>query len=304
MPSTPRVLIAGDVIDDIVVTPLDALTIDSDTTSHIRRTPGGSAANQAAWLASRGVAVRFIARVGAADVERHRGELEAFGVEAVLVADDEAPTGTIVVMLDGAGSRTMYTDRGANLRLTAADLPLSLLDQVDALHVNGYALFAGEPRLALTALVAEALRRDIVVTVDPCSSAYLDQLGASTFLACTLGASVCLPNLDEGRVLTGCTEPVDVLSVLRDHYPVVALKLGSGGVLVSERGRVEMIPSAAPSVVDPTGAGDAFCAGFLASWLEGASAAHAAREGSALAARAVATYGGRPPANKLRHDAT
>jgi sugar/nucleoside kinase (ribokinase family) len=288
------VLIAGDVIDDIVVTPLEALTIDSDTTSDIRRTPGGSAANQAAWLASRGVAVRFVARVGAADVERHRGELQAFGVEAILVADDEAPTGSIVVMLDGDGSRTMYTDRGANLRLTAADLPLSLLDQVDALHVNGYALFAAEPRLAVTALVAEALRRDIVVTVDPCSSAYLEQLGASTFLACTLGATVCLPNLDEGRALTGCTEPVDVLSVLRDHYPVVALKLGSGGVLVSERGRVEMIPSAASSVVDPTGAGDAFCAGFLASWLNGTSAADAAREGSALAARAVATYGGRP----------
>jgi len=289
-----KVLIAGDVIDDIVVAPLEALTIDSDTTSHIRRTPGGSAANQAAWLASRGVAVRFVARVGAADVERHRAELEAFGVEAVLVADDEAPTGTIVVMLDGDGSRTMYTDRGANLRLAAADLPLSLLDQVDALHVNGYALFADEPRLAVTALVTEALRRDIAVTVDPCSSAYLEQLGASTFLACTLGATVCLPNLDEGRVLTGCTEPVDVLSVLRDHYPVVALKLGSGGVLVSERGRVEMIPAAASSVVDPTGAGDAFCAGFLGSWLGGESAAHAAREGSALAARAVATYGGRP----------
>ena len=294
MPSLPRVLIAGDVIDDIVVTPLGALTRDSDTTSRIRHTPGGSAANQAAWLASRGVAVRFVARVGAADVERHRGELEAVGVEAVLIADHDAPTGTIVVMLDGDGSRTMYTDRGANLRLTAADLPPSLLDGIDALHVNGYTIFAAEPRSAVTALIAEALRRDIIVTVDPCSSAYLEELGAPTFLACTLGATVCLPNLDEGRALTGCIEAVDVLSVLRDHYPVVALKLGSGGVLVSERGRVELIPSTAPSVVDPTGAGDAFCAGFLASWLDGQSAAHAAREGSALAARAVATYGGRP----------
>jgi sugar/nucleoside kinase (ribokinase family) len=299
-----RVLIAGDVIDDIVVTPLEPLTIDSDTTSHIRRTPGGSAANQAAWLASLGVAVRFVARVGAGDVDRHRDELESFGVEAVLIPDYEAPTGTIVVMLDGDGSRTMYTDRGANLRLTAADLPLSLLDQVDALHVNAYALFAAEPRVAVTALVAEALRRDIVVTVDPCSSAYLEQLGASTFLACTLGATVCVPNLDEGRALTDCTEPVDVLSVLRDHYPVVALKLGSGGVLVSERGRVEMIPAAASSVVDPTGAGDAFCAGFLASWLDGASAAQAARIGSALAARAVGAYGGRPPTHERGHDAT
>jgi sugar/nucleoside kinase (ribokinase family) len=87
-----------------------------------------------------------------------------------------------------------------------------------------------------------------------------------------------------------------VLSFLRDHYPVVALKLGSGGVLVSERGRVELIPSVASSVVDPTGAGDAFCAGFLVSWLEGHPAGDAAREGSAFAAQAVAVLGGRPPA--------
>jgi sugar/nucleoside kinase (ribokinase family) len=290
-----RVLIVGDVIDDIVVTPLGNVTRDSDTTSHIRATPGGSAANQAAWLAVSGVDVRFVARVGAADLARHRAELKAFGMEPVLIADHDAPTGTIVVMLDAEGGRTMYTDRGANARLTAADVPLSLLDHVDALHVNGYALFADQPRLTIVALIEEARRREIVVTADPSSSAYLEELGASTFLACTRGAAVCLPNLDEGRVLSGQTEPRDVLASLRVHYPVVALKLGSGGVLVSEGGEVELIGPTSSSVVDPTGAGDAFCAGFLSSWLGGNPAIDAARHGSMLAARAVATYGGRPP---------
>jgi sugar/nucleoside kinase (ribokinase family) len=290
-----RVLIVGDVIDDIVVTPLGSVTRDSDTTSRIRATPGGSAANQAAWLAAAGVSVTFVARVGAADVERHRAELAAFGVDALLVADADAPTGTIVVMLDADGGRTMYTDRGANLRLSAADLPLSLLDDVDALHVNGYALFASEPRAAVVALIDEARSRGIAVTADPSSSAYLETLGASTFLGCTGGAAVCLPNLDEGRVLSGSVEPSDVLAFLCEHYPVVALKLGSGGVLVGEGGRVELIPPASSSVVDPTGAGDAFCAGFLTSWLGGNSAVDAAAAGSQLAARAVATEGGRPP---------
>src|SRR5450755_1376107 len=86
-----RVLIVGDVIDDIVVTPLGTVTRDSDTTSRIVVTPGGSAANQAAWLAVAGVNVRFVARVGAADVSRHQAELSAFGVEAVLIADPDAP---------------------------------------------------------------------------------------------------------------------------------------------------------------------------------------------------------------------
>ena len=292
-----RVLIVGDVIDDIVVTPLGSVTRDSDTTSRIRATPGGSAANQAAWLAVSGVSVTFVARVGAADVARHRAELSAFGVEAVLIADPDAPTGTIVVMLDADGNRTMYTDRGANTQLTTADVPLSLLDDVDALHINGYALFSDSPRSAVLSLIDEARRRGITVTADPSSSAYLEELGASTFLACTRGAAVCLPNLDEGRVLSGQVEPHDVLAFLVQHYPVVALKLGSSGVLVDDGGQVELIASASSSVVDPTGAGDAFCAGFLSSWLGGKSAVDAARAGSLLAARAVSTYGGRPPAD-------
>ncbi len=287
----------GDVIDDIVVTPLDQVTRDSDTTSRIRHTAGGSGANQAAWLGSAGVAVRFVARVAAADVERHRIELESFGVEAMLIPDHDVPTGTIVVLLDAEGGRTMYTDRGANLRLTASDLPLSLLDGIDVLHVNGYALFAEGPRSALVTLIDESRRRGIAVTVDPCSAAYLEQLGAASFLACTRDAAVCLPNLDEGRVLAGCLEPAEVVAALREHYKVVALKLGSGGVLVSadDSGRPELIPPVAASVIDPTGAGDAFCAGFLAGWLEGEPPSVAARRGVALAALAVATLGGRPP---------
>jgi sugar/nucleoside kinase (ribokinase family) len=290
-----RVLIVGDIIDDIVVTPLDRVTRDSDTTSHIRHTPGGSAANQAAWLGWAGAAVRFVARVGAADVERHLDELERFGVEAVLIPDPEAHTGSIVVMLDDDGNRTMYTDRGANLRLTIGDLSPSLLDGIDALHVNGYALFSDEPRAAVVTLIEESRRRDIEITVDPCSAAYLAELGAGVFLRCTRGASVCLPNLDEGRVLTGFSEPADVVAALAEHYAVVALKLGSAGVLVGAGGRVELIPSVATSVTDPTGAGDAFCAGFLRAWLDRRNPAEAARRGSALAARAVGTPGGRPP---------
>jgi sugar/nucleoside kinase (ribokinase family) len=289
-----RVLIVGDVIDDMVVQPLTPTTIDSDTTSTIRRTSGGSAANQAAWLGSLGVPVRFVGRVGLADVERHRLELANFGVDAVLIADHEAPTGTIVVLLGVEGDRTMYTDRGANLRLGSDDVPVSLLDDVDVLHVNGYALFSSGGRAAVVALMEESRRRDIAVTVDPCSVAFLREFGVADFLGCTRGSAVCLPNLDEGRVLTGLVEPGEIVESLAAHYGVVALTLGAGGVLVGAGGEVWSVPSSATSVVDPTGAGDAFCAGFLCRWIGGAAPRDAAQFGSDVAARALSVFGGRP----------
>jgi sugar/nucleoside kinase (ribokinase family) len=298
--SSGRVLIVGDVIDDVVVRPLSEVSPDTDTTSEIRYTAGGSAANQAAWLGSLGVPVRFVGRVGAADVDRHRDDLFAHGVEAILVADALAPTGTIVILLDADGGRTMYTDRGANLNLTAGDVPLSVLSDVELLHVNGYALFARRPREVVLGLISEARARGIAFAVDPCSASFLRDVGAARFAEWTIGAEVCLANLDEGRELTGLSSPADVLAALTAWYSVVALKLGASGVLVgSAGGRPTSLPAISTNVVDATGAGDAFAAGFLCSWLADASPVEAASAGLAAAASAVARTGGRPPVGPI-----
>jgi len=290
------VLIVGDVIDDIVVRPLGQTVIDTDTTSTITRSPGGSAANQAAWLASLGVRTRFVGRVGKANAERHAAELSSQGVEALLVGDDELPTGTIVVLLGPDGERTMFTDRGANLRLGQADLPVDVLDDVDLLHVNGYTMFEQGSRDAMLQLIEEAGRRGIPFTVDPCSSAYLADAGP--FVEWTAGASVCFPNLDEAAALTGCNDVGMALDALMAGYAVVVLKRGRGGVTVGRRGAPPvLVPTAASDVRDTTGAGDALCAGFIASWLQGTDPVEAAAAGQRAAAVAVSVSGGRPPVN-------
>jgi sugar/nucleoside kinase (ribokinase family) len=293
----PRALVVGDVIDDIVVRPLGETAIDTDTTSTIIRSPGGSAANQAAWLASLGVRTRFVARVGKADVERHAADLSSYGVEALLGGDDELPTGTIVVLLGPDGERTMFTDRGANLRLCRADLPVDVLDDVDLLHVNGYTMFERGSRDAMLQLIEEARRRGIPFTVDPCSSAYLADAGP--FLEWTAGASVCFPNLDEAAALTGCNDVGMSLDALSAVYPVVVLKRGRGGVTVGRRGESPVqLATSALDIRDTTGAGDALCAGFIASWLGGAEPLDAAIAGQRAAAVAVSVSGGRPPVKR------
>ncbi|MEW2355522.1 PfkB family carbohydrate kinase [Spirillospora sp. NPDC029432] len=289
------VLVVGDVIDDIVVRPQRPVTADSDTPSTITACPGGSGANQAAWLGALGADVRFAGRAGAADVESHTAALAAAGVDARLAADPRAATGRIVVLAEG-GRRDMYTDRGANLNLSPADLPDELLDGVRLLHVSGYSLFHPGVRDAVGGLMARARERGVAVSVDPGSAAFLAASGPEAFRAWARGARLIFPNLDEGRLLTGLRDPSDIATALTADHPVVALKLGADGVLVAaDDGTRLRLPSAPAEVVDPTGAGDAFCAGFLTAWAESRPLETCARNGLSAAATAIAAVGARPP---------
>jgi sugar/nucleoside kinase (ribokinase family) len=295
--SMPRVLVVGDVINDILAVVRGPLRQGEDNQATIRTRAGGSAANQAAWLASLGVDVAFAGRAGAADAAFHRRELARFGVEPHLAADESAPTGSIVVLTGPDGERTMITSRGANLNLCQADVPPALLDGADLLHLTGYTFFEPGTRAVVRGLIAESGRRGIPFTVDPGSAAFLAALAPGEFLAWTATAAVCFPNRDEAVALTSqdASDPERLAAELAGHYAVVALKLSRDGALIAA-GENEPIrvPAEPASVRDTTGAGDAFCAGFLAAWLAAESLPAAAASGTRAAARAVSVLGGRP----------
>ena len=293
--AAPLLLIVGDVIDDVIVQPLGPVTPASDTRARITPTPGGSAANQAVWFAEAGARVRLAGRVGVADLERHDRTFVAAGVEPVLTGDPDLPTGSIVILVAPDGEHTMYTDRGANLALSAGDLPDELFDGVAALHLSGYSLFDPGVRGAVLDLVARARRRGLPVSVDPGSIAFLTEVGPEAFLAWIDGVELLLPNLDEGRLLSGADDPELVLALLLDHAPVVALTLGAGGALLGARGEPSVhLPALDVEVVDTTGAGDAFAGAFIAAWLTGEELRAAGLRGIAAAGRAVTVPGARP----------
>ena len=217
-----------------------------------------------------------------------------------LAADESVPTGSIVVLVGPDGERTMITDRGANLRLRQADAPAALLDGAALLHLTGYSFFAPAPRAVARGLIAEAQRRGVPFTIDPGSSAFLAQLAPSAFLGWTKGAAVCFPNLDEAAVLTGAAvgrqaSAATMAAFLTRYYRAAVVKLGADGALVADDGaKPSHVPAHSAAVRDTTGAGDAFCAGFLAAWLAGSDMAAAARAGAEAAAIAVSGLGGRP----------
>jgi sugar/nucleoside kinase (ribokinase family) len=294
------VLVVGDVINDILVETAAPIVAGEDNPAAVRARAGGSAANQAAWLGWIGADVTFAGRVGASDVEFHRAELARFGVRAHLAADQVTPTGSIVVLVGADGERTFITDRGANLRLAADDVPAALLDDVALLHLTGYTLFEPGPREVALSLIARARSRGIPFSVDPGSAAFLANLAPGEFLRWTDGAAVCFPNRDEAAVLAGptrmprgeadpvpsadlaatghaaaaagpkVTDPLAMAALLTLHYGTVVLKLGAEGALLATAGaEPQRFPARQATVRDTTGAGDAFCAGFLAAWLAG-----------------------------------
>ncbi len=281
-----RILVVGHVVDDVVVRPLTDVTRASDTTAEIRRSDGGSAANVAAWLGHLGADVRFVGRAGIDGARRHAASLAAYGVDARISADPDLPTATLVALLDPTAERTMYVDRAANATLSSTDLTDDALDGVGWIHLTGYSLFDDAVRPAVLELVARGRARGCGWSVDPSSVAFL--AGCPDFLTWVADADLLLPNEDEARQLTGLP-PAEATASL--PFPEVVVKLGAEGALSSAGSRVAAVPT---TLVDTTGAGDAFAAGYLRVRVEGGGTDQALASGAAAGARAVTKLGARP----------
>lgn len=299
-PRPPAVLVVGDVIDDIVVRPDGVVQADTDTASRIDLRPGGSAANTACWLAASGVPTTFVGTVHHADVERHRTAFAAAGVDARLTGSD-LPTGAIVVLVQGQ-HRSMLTSRGANTATRTAQVTDDLLAAATHLHLTGYSFFdarSSSDDADWSALLAEAGALGLTRSVDPSSRSFLAEYGPHRLLDTVAGSEVLLPSTEEAMLLSedGSEDedgPRRAAARLARRHAVVVVKLGEHGSIVAAGSELQRIPAAPGPVVDPTGAGDAFDAGFLAAWLRGAAPDRAAVAGAALAREAIGIVGARP----------
>lgn len=290
----------GDLIVDLTVQAHGPLQLGSDVTGTISSQGGGSAANVAAWLGSLGKNVRFVGAIGVDLVGQiAQAELEQYGV-ACYIVQKPAPTGTILLFLDEGGERTMVTSRGANLLLEETDFPDRFFQDLRHLHFTAYSLFGSE-KLAKVAsgILERALEQQIPVSLDPSSYALLAEFGVQRFLKRTQGVRFLFPNLEEGRQLSGKSHPKAIVEELLTYYPVVVLTLGPAGCLCGHGQDVFSVEVAPRPVVDTTGAGDAFVAGFLAEYYANLSLKGGAERGNSVASEAIGHYGGRPLLRKV-----
>jgi sugar/nucleoside kinase (ribokinase family) len=219
-----------------------------------------------------------------------------------LAADATRETGRIVVLVDPlTGERDMFSDRGAGAALTARDLARGLARTGRWVHVSGYALFGDHGPAVLEAVRESAQARGLGVSVDPASTAELTRFGVERFRALVSGVDLLVPNLDEARLLSGYAHDARIAaSSLLDVASTVVVTAGAAGAVVASRGaspveQLSAVPAEVVKVVDTTGAGDAFAAGYLAALLDGDDPAACLARGGRAATRAVSTMGAQPP---------
>ena len=290
-----RIVVVGDVINDIVAVPRMPVRPDTDTPASIRPRPGGSAANTAVWRATRGAAGDIGGALRAPAAAAHEQEFREAGVEPHLQVAVGIPTGAIIIVVDGE-VRTMLTERGANAALRVDAVTDALLADAALLHVSGYSILDGFGAARTRELLARAAAAGVPMSVNPGSVGYIADFGVEAFSEAIAGASVLFPNRAEAQQLAGVDDPEEAARVLAERFPVVAMTLGSEGVLVVADGAEAVrVPAPATRMVDPTGAGDAFTAGFLETWVRTGDPVASAEAGVFVAACAVTVIGGRPP---------
>lgn len=269
------ICVLGDAHIDVVVRLREPLAAETDTPVTTLLGAGGQAANVAAWVVALGGQSRLIAARGTDPAARLvTQELTSRGVD--LVGPVIAGQTGVVVSLSGGGQRSMLTDRGVGPRLPAAALADGWLDGCTWLHLPAYSLVSEPIRAAALAAARAAARRQARLSIDLSSTAALTTYGVGRFrqLIGALRPDVVLGNEAEAA-LVGDLPGTDLPGT------ELVVKLGPSGV----RAAGVHFPALPAEVVDSTGAGDAFAAGYL---VGGVSL------GLQAAARAVAKMGAMP----------
>jgi sugar/nucleoside kinase (ribokinase family) len=249
----------GDLLFDVIVRLESRLEAGTDAAAETRTGAGGQAANVAAWAAALGADARFVGKrgddpAGALVAE----ELSARGV-TVLGPPPAGRNGIVVSLVDSDGDRSMATDRGVAPTLSADDLEDSWFTGCTHLHLSGYSVMSSPMETA--ALRAAEIVRDSGgrVSVDLASVSVIRGFGAERLAERLreLAPDLVFANEQERAALEA---PAAV--------PTWVIKRGADGCAVETGGERRELPAVAADVVDTTGAGDAFAAGFLVGGVE------------------------------------
>lgn len=263
----------------------------------VEEVPGGSAANTLAGAAAAGVRCGFVGQTGDDPCGAlFAADMRAQGIDFATPPLKGAATGRCFIVIGPDGERTMQTAPGASHRLTADALDEAAIRSARVLFLEGYLWGPDAPRAAMRRAIewARAEGRTIAFTLSD-SIALPGRRDSLARLVADGGVDILFANEAEACLLAGVRDAEQALRVLAPQVAMLVVTRGPRGALAivqGERAEVQAVPVA--QVIDTTGAGDQFAAGFLAALVTGADMATALAAGSQAAAAIIARVGARP----------
>lgn len=256
--------------------------------------PGGCGSNTAIGLCALGVPTALVGRIGTDDaasiVERY---WERVGLDTRFVRRiPDVQTAVSVGLIDSDAQPRFIHTPGANTTLTADDLDVRALASEGArfLHVGGFLVMPSVSGAGLTGRLAEARASGMLTSLDVAISR--NRSKPDDVWPCLPHVDFFFCNAREACFLTGEDDTKDAVRALRTRGAwAVVLKLGAEGCQIESPDLKERVPGLPAGVVDTTGAGDAFAAGFIAAVLRDGDPVEACRAGNAAGARTVSVFG-------------
>lgn len=252
---------------------------------------GGSAANTIVGLARLGCKVGFIGKVA----DDHEGKLQlcCFKEEGVdtggITVEEKGRSGAVLGFVDKKGARALYVNTGVNGLIEPREIRWEYVSQTKYLHLSS---FIGDKSFRTQKKLLSSLPNTIRISFDP-GSVYA-QRGFAAIEPMIQNSYVFMPNAGELEMLTGETDYRKGADfILGLGVKIVAVKLGDKGCYVTDGQEKHIVEAFKVKVVDTTGAGDAFNAGFLYGLLNDKNLAECGRLGNFVASKCVMAMGAR-----------
>jgi len=265
-----------------------------ETRASISTSGGGAAANVASWLVASNTPSLLITRIG--DDAAGKAVLDQLDQLGVVHSDriiTGKNTGVVIVIVGNKGERTMFPDSGANAGLGVGDLPE--LSQFGAVYLSGYPLINPQSNPGVLEIVEVLRKEKLPIIFDPATVGVLLEVGVAKVRQWLEFMEVVVLNEEEAQFITGYANPIEAAADLLKIVPTIVIKRGSNGALAQTRnGSLIQVPAFPTTVVNTTGAGDAFAAGFISVWVQDGKLIDALEAGAKLAAECVALIGARP----------
>ena len=258
-------------------------------------TAGGSAANTIVGLSRLESNTGFIGKV-ASD---HEGNflIDEFRREGVdtggVIVTDESRSGVVMGFIDMKGDRALYVNPGVNNLIELQDINLDYAASTDFLHLSS---FVGEQSFQAQKELLDRLP-NVKVSFDP--GALYARRGLRALKPIIRRCDFIFPNAVETKILTGEDYEGGAKALVAEGAGIVAVKLGGSGCYVTDGVESYLVEPYSVDVVDTTGAGDAFCAGFLYGIIKGKDLYECGKLGNFVASRCISKMGARPGLPRL-----